>query len=1023
MNSIGSIWRKWDLHIHTPASFHWIGKRLQQQTETEREETCKAIVEKMNSLDVDAFCIMDYWIFDGYLAVRDYVGRNPGVLTKQLFPGIELRLEAPTNFRLNTHVLFDDALLPEHLQTFLARLNIGGALNKPPSRQNLIDLAKNFDPGKLRVHGYKQEDKTDDEKMLELGLKTAVISRDSLEEAMSVVGRDHCLLIQPYDTNDGLEKLDWKQHPCADTYLMKMADIFETRNQDNVDLFLGVGIQGKPHVGEEFIENLGGLAKPVVSGSDAHKIEKYGVYPSNRITWLKAQPTFAGLRQVCYEPALRCFIGISPSKQEHLAQNSTKYMSRLQIKKEDGASLSDLWFAGTNIPLNPGLIAVIGNKGTGKSALADILALAGNTHCTDLEFLNPKRFRKGSNIAKHFKAKLTWADNTSAIVALDQAIDVDQPERVRYLPQEFIEHLCTEIETGGGNFETELKKVIYSHVPEDDRLQKASLDELIDYRIAAHRKAASQSQVKLHALNSEILKVERELSPETIKAYRTALSLKQAELEAHDKTRPAEVSKPTVDVQTAEEIKATVDLAEAQSELTTLNGTIGPLTEERSAIVAKTALLDRLAGHLDNFGSYHENFVDQVEEEFIEASLRLSEILKVSINRVPLTQSQTAARARLAEIAMMINGTDKENGLEAKIESVGQTITRLRSELGTRQREYQTYLSALTQWQARRNLIVGGAEKLDTIDYLKARIAAAEEALPAAYEAQKEARRQLVRDIHGELLKIRAVYQNLYEPVQKMAAASAAFTKEPLELDFDAGLSASRFQDGFLEYIHRNRIGTFYGDEESKKAVQKLVGARDFNVTEDVVTFLDDVMTALTTVERGGSMEAATIQSQLKDPKRIDDLYDFLFSLKFLEMRYALKLGGKDIAQLSSGEKGALLLVFYLLLDPEEIPIIIDQPEQNLDNESVVKLLVDCIRQARSRRQVIIITHNPNLAVVCDADQVISCKIDKANGNKVTYECGAIEDQPLNEAAVNVLEGTYPAFDNRRKKYHKPLHV
>jgi ABC-type lipoprotein export system ATPase subunit/predicted metal-dependent phosphoesterase TrpH len=1023
MNSIGSIWRKWDLHIHTPASFHWIGKRLQQQTETEREETCKAIVEKMNSIDVDAFCIMDYWIFDGYLAVRDYVGRNPGVLTKKLFPGIELRLEAPTNFRLNTHVLFDDALLPEHLQTFLARLNIGGASNKPPSRQNLIDLANSFDLGKLRVHGYKQEDKTDDEKMLELGLKTAVISRDSLEEAMSVVGRDHCLLIQPYDTNDGLERLDWKQHPCADTYLMKMADMFETRNQDNVDLFLGVGIQGKPHVGEEFIQNLGGLAKPVVSGSDAHTIEKYGVYPSNRITWLKAQPTFAGLRQVCYEPALRCFIGIAPSKQEHLAQNSTKYMSRLQIKKVDGASLSDLWFAGTNIPLNPGLIAVIGNKGTGKSALADILALAGNTHCTDLEFLNPKRFRKGSNIAKHFKAKLTWADDTFAIVALDQAIDVDQPERVRYLPQEFIEHLCTEIETGGGNFETELKKVIFSHVPEDDRLQKASLDELIDYRIAAHRKAASQSQVKLHALNSEILKVERELSPETIKAYRTALSLKQAELEAHDKTRPAEVSKPTVDVQTAEEIKATADLAGAQSELTILNGTISPLTEERSAIVAKTALLDRLAGHLDNFESYHENFVDQVEEEFIEASLRLSEILKVSINRIPLTQSQTAARDRLAEIAVLINGTDKEKGLEAKIESVGQTITRLRSELGTRQREYQTYLSALTQWQARRNLIVGSAEKLDTIDYLKARIAAAEEVLPAAYEAQKEARRQLVRDIHGELLKIRAVYQNLYEPVQKMAAASAAFTKEPLELDFDAGLSASRFQDGFLEYIHRNRIGTFYGDEESKKAVQKLVGARDFNVTEDVVTFLDDVMTALTTVERGGTMEAATIQSQLKDPKRIDDLYDFLFSLKFLEMRYALKLGGKDIAQLSSGEKGALLLVFYLLLDPEEIPIIIDQPEQNLDNESVVKLLVDCIRQARSRRQVIIITHNPNLAVVCDADQVISCKIDKANGNKVTYECGAIEDQPLNEAAVNVLEGTYPAFDNRRKKYHKPLHV
>jgi hypothetical protein len=139
-----------------------------------------------------------------------------------------------------------------------------------------------------------------------------------------------------------------------------------------------------------------------------------------------------------------------------------------------------------------------------------------------------------------------------------------------------------------------------------------------------------------------------------------------------------------------------------------------------------------------------------------------------------------------------------------------------------------------------------------------------------------------------------------------------------------------------------------------------------------------------------------------------------------LEPRYALKLDEKDISQLSSGEKGALLLVFYLLLDPEQIPIIIDQPEQNLDNESVVKLLVDCIRQARARRQVIIVTHNPNLAVVCDADQVICCRLDKAHGNRVTYEGGAIEDGPINKTAVDVLEGTYPAFDNRRRKYHKP---
>ena len=337
------------------------------------------------------------------------------------------------------------------------------------------------------------------------GRQTAVVTRESLENAIQLVGKNRCLIIQPYDTNDGLEDLDWKRHPYTDSYLMKMADLFETRNPLHVDLFLGIGHPDKPALGAEFIDNLGGRPKPVVSGSDAHAIAQYGVYPSNRITWLKAQPTFAGLRQVCHEPQLRCFIGTTPGKQDHIAQNPTKYMRHLLIAKATSSGVADDWFDGTKIDLNPGLIAIIGNKGTGKSALADILALAGNTHCPELEFLTAKRFRKGGNISKYFTATLTWADGKDVQVTLHQDPDADQPERVRYLPQQFIEHLCNEIEAGGGNFERELKKVIFSHVPEDRQLQKASLDELIDYTVGTHRKGISQLHTKLHTVNTDIL--------------------------------------------------------------------------------------------------------------------------------------------------------------------------------------------------------------------------------------------------------------------------------------------------------------------------------------------------------------------------------------------------------------------------------------------------------------------------------------------------------------------------------------
>ena len=69
------------------------------------------------------------------------------------------------------------------------------------------------------------------------------------------------------------------------------------------------------------------------------------------------------------------------------------------------------------------------------------------------------------------------------------------------------------------------------------------------------------------------------------------------------------------------------------------------------------------------------------------------------------------------------------------------------------------------------------------------------------------------------------------------------------------------------------------------------------------------------------------------------------------------------------------------------------------------------------------VTHNPNLAVVADAEQVIRVSIDKENGNKFSFISGSIENPVINEAIVDVLEGTMPAFSSRRAKYHAELSV
>ncbi len=1026
MNTIGSVWQKWDLHIHTPASFHWKGKRFQDQTQAERDQTCKVIIDRINELDVAAFCIMDYWTFEGYFILREYISRDPAVTSKRIFPGMEFRLEAPTDYRLNAHVLLNDELDSETLNAFVMHLKLSGPNGKPPTRPNFIELGRRYDDGKLKLHGFKAEDKADEHKMHQLGRMTAEISRDSLKEAISQVGEENCLFILPYDTSDGIEALEWKCHPHADSTLMRWADCFEAREQSNVDLFLGFGHPAKPQVGTDFINNIGGYPKPVFSGSDAHEISKYGVYPSNRVTWLKAQPTFKGLRQVCHEPSLRCHIGERPAKLHHVDQNPTKYIRSLKLDKVSGSSLDEHWFNGKEILLNPGLIAIIGNKGSGKSALADILALAGNSHCSSMEFLNDDRFRGAGNKAKHFTATITWADGTDLNVNLGQDADLHEPERIRYVPQHFIEDLCNEIATGNETkFGKELRKVIFSHVPDEKQLGMGTLDELLNYIIEARRQAFAQIQQSLYSLNETIVRNEQEMSEDTLKSYHTSLALKQSELDAFDKMPIDVVEKPKED-EKDEAAKETIRQIDAKrAELNFFKTQIEQAKQDRLETITEQATLKRLAGLVLNFEESYNTFVAERNEEFEKAGFKLTDIVSVIVNQTPLAEALTANADKLNTLQELIEGkiaTRDEPailGLEAIFKQLDESIIKLQQGLDAPQKAYQAYLKEIEARSARRTLIIGAAEKVDTIEYYKDRIKRATEVLPNELAAFVEERRSIVRKLHTEILAMRAAYEELYAPVQKIAFEAATATNS-IQLEFDASVATTSFESNFLDFIHRGRKGNFYGEDESRAAIRSLLKSYDFNNTESVVAFTDAVLKALSEVERDGEKEAVQISSQLRDKKKLNELYDFLFGLDYLDIRYNLRLGGKDISQLSPGEKGALLLVFYLLLDKEEIPIIIDQPEHNLDNESVVRLLVECIRKARARRQVMIVTHNPNLAVYCDADQIVCCEIDKSDGHKIEYSTGAIEDYDINQFAVKVLEGTYPAFDNRRKKWHKP---
>ena len=104
---------------------------------------------------------------------------------------------------------------------------------------------------------------------------------------------------------------------------------------------------------------------------------------------------------------------------------------------------------------------------------------------------------------------------------------------------------------------------------------------------------------------------------------------------------------------------------------------------------------------------------------------------------------------------------------------------------------------------------------------------------------------------------------------------------------------------------------------------------------------------------------------------------NWLYSTNHISVNYSVQYDGVNIRQLSPGTRGIVLLLLYLAIDKEDDrPLIIDQPEENLDPKSIFDELVPLFREVKSRRQIIIVTHNANLVVNTDADQVIVAIVD-----------------------------------------------
>jgi hypothetical protein len=726
------------------------------------------------------------------------------------------------------------------------------------------------------------------------------------------------------------------------------------------------------------VKRLGG-PKPCVHGSDAHEIAKLFRPDQDRFCWIKADTTFEGLKQILYEPQDRIFIGPSPP----IYHDEARVLCALKISDSYG------WFDDITIPLNPGLVSIIGQKGTGKSALAELISYAaGSWHADETgSFLK----RAGDHLTG-LRIELEWADGTVS----DLQLWDDQPdeEDIRYLSQKFVERLCADDHIGA-ELVAEIESVIFSYIDPTDTLNASSFDELRALRTEGIRDEGDR-------LRADIARLIREEC--ALRAARAKLGEKQERIRALIKERDGLV-KQLPKAASPEEARVQQDLQSRRTELAALQQVIAAEKQQfqkimdiRSRVAAFKSQATRFAAEIDTMltdagvapadrAAFRPAFPGDTEPPLTRRRAAIEQSIRTREGAAE-NPAQGTIRWIETQIAVLAAQESADKARQAKIKTI------------------QTRISAINTEVTR---IEGEIAKIEGPDTQRLLAAAQErlEAYGAIYENLKNEQKTL---------------EELYAPVKAKLGSGSAQHEQDLEFSvrWEANV-AQWIERGSVLFDQRKMIP--YGTMEglSKAAHRILLPAW---MSGDPV----QIRAAHETFMAEFRKRELPPGSYLRTDVTLEDLLQWLYEADHIRLSYGLKYNGVELEKLSPGTKGIVLLILYLGIDIDDSrPLIVDQPDENLDNESIYALLTAYFKEAKNRRQIILITHNPNLVVNGDSEQVIIATAERrANGlPHIVYNAGALENtmedgSGIREHVCRILEGGTDAFRKRERRYSLP---
>ena len=658
--------------------------------------------------------------------------------------------------------------------------------------------------------------------------------------------------------------------------------------------------------------------KPMIICSDNHDPRQYN--PKSKL-WIKADPTFEGLKQILYEP------------EERVRISDTQPETKQGYHVIESITFNDPDFPSEKIVFNDKLTCIIGGKSTGKTILLHNLAFA-----IDSKQVEAKDEKAQVKTKKDVPLTVSWKDG-----------DNSAERNVVYIPQTYLNRLCDQ-ETE----KTEIDNIIQDIVLLNDDAKKAF--ESMTMEIKNYKTSLDKKIVDLLETHNSIVWLEQQMkelgNKKGIEAEKEKLEIERKRL-----SKELAISEDT----TNEYEYASKNITDLSIEIIAIQQDIGSLNTMNSLVESK---------HIANpFTSQTKARIDVIQKEILgKADLwwkEKKEALIASLASVMQEKKESLKRFQA-----------KEAELKDKIVS-----SKAISELTNKISEESKKLAKFFQ-----------------------------------YDEDKKKKNHMKNYLITEIADSIVFYKKQREHfAQSVIKNCQNITPSDMQISVDVPFRKEVFVEKMGGIMDKGTGGfrkTFDNFDERKYT---------FEFVKDVV---QGILSANLRLKVGNTFES-TLRELFND---------------WYEVKYKVKMGNDLLEVMSPGKKALVLLKLLIELAESKCPILIDQPEDDLDNRSIFDDLIPFIKKKKKERQIIVVTHNANVVVGADAEEVIIANQHADNSpnkqHQFEYRSGAIENDTcfekengnetqgiLNERGIqqhicDILEGGEKAFELRKNKYH-----